>query len=67
MEGKKDSETNSYGTYEMSVDQIRKLVGLEVYSARSWLNSKSSYAGDRIGVPGSTASIHRLRGRRSAA
>ena len=50
VEGKKDSETNSYGTYEMSVDQIRKLVGLEVYSARSWLNSKSSYAGDRIGV-----------------
>ncbi len=43
-------KTNGYGTYDMSVDQIRKLVGLQVYAARSWMNSNSSYSGDRIGV-----------------
>jgi hypothetical protein len=50
VEGKKNSHTNSYGTYDMSVEQIRKLVGLQVYAARSWMSSNSSYAGDRIGV-----------------
>jgi hypothetical protein len=42
--------TNSYGTYDMSVEQIRRLVGLQVYAARSWMNSNGSYAGARIGV-----------------
>ncbi len=50
VEGKKGSKTNSYGTYNMSIKQIRKLVGLQVYAARSWINSHSSYSGDRIGV-----------------
>jgi hypothetical protein len=34
----------------MSVEQIRRLVGLQVYAARSWMNSNGSYAGARIGV-----------------
>ena len=50
VEGKKGTKTNGYGTYDMSVDQIRKLVGLQVYATRSWMSSNSSYAGDRIGV-----------------
>jgi len=47
---RKKKKTNGYGTYDMSVGQIRKLVGLQVYAARSWMNSNSSYSGGRIGV-----------------
>ncbi len=44
---------NSYGTFDMGLGQIERLVGLQVYAARSWIENakpKPPYGGLRIGV-----------------
>ena len=42
--------TNGYGTYGLTTEQIRRLASLQTYAARAWVRSDNPYAGLRIGV-----------------
>jgi hypothetical protein len=48
---KGNSNGNSYGTYDLSTEQIKQLASLQTYAARAWVRpSDNPYSALRIGV-----------------
>jgi hypothetical protein len=41
---------SAYGTYDLSLTQVKRLSRLQIYSARLWGNGQHPYSGPRIGI-----------------
>ncbi|MHB8060021.1 MAG: hypothetical protein ACYDHO_04225, partial [Gaiellaceae bacterium] len=46
----RNSGDPAYGTYDLSVTQVKRLASLQISAARAWNNSQHPYSGARIGI-----------------